>query len=55
MTSNIFFSFLIFFTYSIIIFKAVYRKSEFLQFIFPQPNFQEKIISATILQAKEIP
>ena len=38
----IFFSFLIFFTYSIIIFDAVYRISEFLKIIFLQLNFQEK-------------
>ena len=40
--SNIFFSFLIFFTYSIIIFEAVLRNSEFLKNIFLQPYFQEK-------------
>ena len=50
----VFFSFLIFFLYSVIIFEAVYRKSEFLKIIFLQPNFQEKKI-ATILQAKAIP
>ena len=39
---NFFFSFLIFFTYSIIIFEAIYRNSEFLKNIFLQPYFQEK-------------
>ena len=42
--SNIFFSFLIFFPYSKIIFEAVYKKSEFLKIIFLRPNFQEKNI-----------
>ena len=40
MTSKFFFSFLIFFTYSTIIFEAVYKKSEFLKKNFCQITVQ---------------
>ena len=42
MTSNIFFSFLMFFTYSIIIFEVVYRNSEFKKIYFSSTLFSKK-------------